>query len=225
MMRMFTITVKCGCMFRGDRLKELREERNMTQIELADILCIRNTSISRYETNEREPDSETLTNIAELFNVSTDYLLNRTPNRKGIPNKIDVKNTVPIPVVGVIRAGEPILAEQNIESYVLVTPEEARNGEYFYLRVTGDSMSNARIKESDLVYVRKQDTVDNRDIAVVIVDGENATLKRVIQNEDGIILQPESSNPAHAPKFYSYEQTSDFRIIGKVIHVKFNVNG
>lgn len=210
-------------MFRGDRLRELREERAMTQSNLAALLCVRNTSISRYEKSEREPDYETLKQIAELFDVATDYLLDRTPNRQGIPQKIENKNTIPIPVLGVIKAGQPILASGHIEGYILVSPEEARNGEYFYLRVSGDSMNNARICDGDLVFVRCQPDVDNRDIAVVLIDGDNATLKRVIKTDDGVILQPESTNPAHAPAYFP-KGKGDFRIIGKVMHWKVFAN-
>lgn len=210
-------------MFRGDRLKNLRIERNMTQLDLANILCVRSNTVSRYEMSDHDPGSETVAKLAELFNVSADYLLGRTPNRKGIPNKIDEQNTVPIPILGVIRAGSPILAIENIEGYVPVTPEEASGGEYFYLRVSGDSMDKARIFNGDLVYVRAQNDVDSRTIAVVVIDGENATLKRVIKTPAGVFLQPESSNPEHMPMFFP-EGKGDFRIIGRVMHVKFKVN-
>jgi repressor LexA len=82
-------------------------------------------------------------------------------------------------------------------------------------------MANARISDGDLVYVRKQDDVDSRDIAVVMVNGEDATIKRVIKMDDGVILQPESSNSAHLPLLF--RRSDDFKIIGKVMHVKFKV--
>lgn len=130
-------------------------------------------------------------------------------------NAIDVGNLVRIPIYGVIRAGEPIYATENIEGYDYVPEHEAKHGDYFYLRVTGDSMIGSRIHPGDLVYVRKQSDVDNGDIAVVL-NGEDATLKRVFKTDGKIILQPD--NPKYQPKVFT---RGDIKILGKVLHVKF----
>lgn len=210
-----------ACML-GDRLRQLREERSLAQADLGKLLSVSGAAYGAYERGERDPSTETLGLLADFYDCSVDYILGLTNVRKK-SIRIDDKNAVPVPVIGVIRAGTPVLAAENIEGYVLVTPEEAQDGEdYFYLRVSGDSMANAGIHDGYLVYVRRQPDVDNRDIAVVIVDGENATLKRIIKTPDGVILQPESNNPKHVPVFFK-SMTDDFKIIGKVLHVKFQV--
>lgn len=95
----------------GNKIRKLRTERGWTQSELAEKLSVSESAISYYETGKREPDTETLHKLATLFNVSLDYLLGRS-NMRNPENDMD---TVPIPIIGVIRAGEPILTEDNIE--------------------------------------------------------------------------------------------------------------
>ena len=129
---------------------------------------------------------------------------------------------IKIPVVGCINAGMPVYAAENIEGYESVLMEDVGLGdEFFYLRVSGNSMINARIRNGDLVFVRKQDDVESGEIAVVMVDDETATLKRVIKKQDLIILQPE--NPEYSPLIFSSGERSRVRILGKVVHVKFKV--
>lgn len=207
----------------AERLRQLREERGFSQESVAKRINISRAAYGFYEAGKRDIGTVALQTLADLYDCSVDYILGITDVRKR-SLRVNATNCVPIPVVGVIRAGTPVLATENTEGYVLVTREEAENGDFFYLRVAGDSMTNARIADGDLVYVRQQNDVDNRDIAVVMVDGENATIKRVLKTADGIILQPESPNTAHIPLFY-HRGEGDFKIIGKVLHVKFKVGG
>jgi repressor LexA len=206
------------------RLKLLRTEKGLTQKDLAKILNVRNTTISKYELKEREPDIKTLRALSDFFGVSIDYLIGKTNKRnEDLKDIIELNDTISIPILGVIKAGEPIFAAENIEGYEYVDVSEAQNGEFFYLRVNGDSMIGARIYDGDLVYVRKQSDVDNGEIAVVLVNGDEATLKRVLKTNDSVILQPE--NPKYKPMvFKSSDVESGYvQIIGKVIHVKFKV--
>lgn len=131
-------------------------------------------------------------------------------------------HSVRIPILGAVHAGLPTLAVENIEGYETVDASEICTGyEYFYLRVEGDSMINARIYPNDLVFVRKQSDIESGDIAVVIVDEDTATLKRVLKKESRIILKAE--NPAYPPMIFSTNDSSRIQIIGKVLHVKFQV--
>jgi len=218
------------------RIAALRKQRKMTQEELADALGISRAALSHYEQGRREPDFETVQKIASFFGVSTDYLLGRTDDptpseisgsalkrmlrsmllekEKDLLQKIGatpVGKTVPIPVLGVIRAGEPIYAEQNIIDHVEVPEDEVRGGEYFFLQVTGDSMVGAGILPRSRVLVRRQDYVDDGAIAVVLV-GEEATIKR-IKHVDGKILLI-AANPAYEPQVYNEDEV---KIIGKVV--------
>lgn len=122
-----------------------------------------------------------------------------------------------LPVLGTIRAGEPLFAEQHIVGYEYANADETKNGEYFYLKVTGDSMIGSRIQDGDLVLVKKQDYVDeNGQIAVVLVNAEEATLKRVYLQKDQVMLQ--ADNPKYAPMVL---REAEIRIIGRVMEVKF----
>lgn len=105
-----------------------------------------------------------------------------------------------VPVVGVIRAGVPLLAEENISGYEFADVKDPEN--YFYLTVTGDSMINARIFAGSKVLVRKQNCAENGQIVVCRVNGEEATLKRFKQKGDTVLLLPE--NPAYEPLIISY---------------------
>ena len=125
---------------------------------------------------------------------------------------------VRVPVLGVIRAGLPILADEHIDGWELTPADEVKDGKYFYLRVTGDSMIGSRIYEGDLVLVRQQEEVENGEIAVVNVDGENATLKRVYRTNGELILQPD--NPKYAPIII---KSGEARFCGKVVEVTFKL--
>lgn len=206
----------------GNIIKELRKTRGITQRQLAELLNLSPSTVAMYETGQRKPDSDTLQNIADLFEVSTDYLLGRTDFK--FANIIKNSNeTLAIPILGVIRAGEPMFAIENIEGYEFVDISETKGGEFFYLRVNGDSMINARILDGDLVYVRKQQDVESGDIAVVIINGYEATLKRVLKTDDSVILQPE--NPKYKPTVFGKKEIESgyLKIVGKVIHVKFKI--
>lgn len=121
-----------------------------------------------------------------------------------------------LPIVGTIRAGEPILATENIEGYFPTDKQFLRPGEkYFYLRVKGDSMDK-EFQEGSLLLVQKQNYIENGQIGVVLIDNEEATVKRVYLNEKIMTLFPNSNNPMHQPRIINLEK-EDVRIIGRVI--------
>ena len=126
-------------------------------------------------------------------------------------NIIPMPETRKIPLVGTIACGEPILAEENIEEYVSIPKDLAGD---FALRCKGDSMINARIFNGDIVYIRQQDTVENGEIAAVLIDNE-ATLKRVRLFDDHISLEPE--NPMYKPLVFWNEEMNTVRILGKAV--------
>lgn len=141
----------------------------------------------------------------------------------GIKNKIKLpkeafevnpSDTHRIPILGYIAAGAPIYAEQHIEGYTHT--ELNGGGEYFALRVKGDSMNALRICDGDIIIVRRQSEVENGEIAVVLVDNENATVKQFYKDGESIMLIPKSTNPQHTPQFYNLK-TSNITILGKVV--------
>jgi len=121
-----------------------------------------------------------------------------------------------IPVLGVIRAGQPILAEENIEGFFPTDKQFISDKyEYFYLRITGDSM-NKEFEEGNLVLVRKQDYIENGDIGVVLVNGMDATVKKIYIKNSIITLMPQSNNPEHQPQIYDIKK-DEVKIIGRVM--------
>lgn len=155
--------------------------------------------------------AKSLSKIAQYFNVSTDYLLSHE-----IVRPIEQGKGVKIPVVGVVHAGLPIEAIQDILDFEEITPELAASGEFMALRVSGDSME-PRICAGDVVIVRRQPTAENGDVCVVMVNGDEATLKKVQRTDDGIMLIPFNSN--YAPMFFTNKQIEQLpvTILGKVI--------
>lgn len=199
----------------SENLKFLRERFGMEQIDLAKKLGRKSSSsISEWEKGKYTPKMATLKQIAEIFNVNIDDLM-----KKDLKNPTDeVIQPLPvreIPIVSQISAGLPIYAEENIlEHTYIATKKLNTNKEIFGLRVNGDSMDK-EFRDGDVVIVEKDAVVENGQIAVVQINGYNATVKRVRYEKDRIILIPESNNPAHYPQVYS--QDDEVKIIGKVV--------
>ncbi len=198
----------------GDRIRALRTNANMTQIELANKLNISNSTLSQYESGARTPSDDMKLKIAALFQVSTDYLLSGTANTVNTKTK-----GVQIPVLGEVRAGYPMEAVENIIDYEEIDEETARRGEFFALRIKGDSME-PKFSEGDVVIVRKQETADSGDIVVALVNGDSATIKKLKRHQNGITLVP--SNSAYEPMYYSNEEIMELpvNILGKVVELR-----
>ena len=218
----------------GKTLKTLRNSRNISATKLSEDLNIHRGSLSNWETGRRTPDSEMLLKIANYFNVSVDYLLGNDTDDTDLFNlkgdvrflkKVKDSDMIKIPVLGAIRAGLPLYADENIIDYEYVHQEELMMGEEtFFLEVKGDSMITARIYEGDRVRIRKQNHLDNNgDIMAVRVNGDEATLKRVYLQENGIALI--SENPKYAPMFYpaSEIESGYVEIIGRAMEVKIKL--
>lgn len=204
----------------GLRLKSLRENKGFTQKELAELVQITPKAISFYELEQRDPSNDLLVKFAEIFEVSTDYLLG-TQEISGTKIKpTEDEKTVTINVLGKIAAGTPIEAiEEIIDTEEIVLPAKESEEDYFGLRIDGDSMA-PRILSGDVVICKKQPCVESNEIAVVLINGNDATLKRVKRNEIGITLIPD--NATYPPKFYSNEEIESLPIIilGKVIELR-----
>lgn len=193
----------------SENLKILREKKQMTQQQLADKLKISRSTIGMYENGSREPDFETLELIADFFNINMDRLIgNLNPNIKRM-----------VPVLGLVRAGIPMDAVEHIIDYEEISEDMARQGEFFGLQIKGDSME-PRITEGDVVIVRKQPDVESGEIAIVLVNGDEATIKKVQKFNGGINLIP--SNPAYDVMTYTNEQIEKLpiRILGKVVELR-----
>lgn len=209
------------------KLKEARLKFNIRQKDVCDALNIPQNTYSQYENNKREPDNETLSRIADYFHVTTDYLLGRTDEVSNAPSTFAFHETenkspskgIKIPVLGRVVAGVPVEAVEEILDYEEIVPEMAAQGEHFALRIQGDSME-PRMLAGDVVIVRKQSDADSGDTAVILVNGNEATIKKIKKSDDGIMLIP--TNPNYEVMFYSTEQikTLPVSIIGKVIELR-----
>lgn len=200
-----------------NRLKILRIEKGENLQKIAKYLNVTMQTVSNYENEKRDMTPETILKLADYFGVSTDYLLGKSDIRKQDSNVFPIADeAIPIPVVGKISAGLPILAEENREGFEFAPSSLIKPGfTYFYLRVQGDSM-NLKFNDGDIVLVQQQDNLENDEIGVVLVNGFDATVKKY-KNENGlVILYPMSTNPEHAVQIYNPKDI-DIKIIGKVI--------
>lgn len=188
----------------GERIKERRLELGLSVDEVAKQLGKNRATIYRYESDEIENlPLAILEPLAKVLGVSPAYLMGWERDTS--------LNFKKVPLLGEIAAGEPIYAIEQNGIYIEVNGDAPID---FCLRVKGDSMIDARIQDGDLVFVRRQNIVENGEIAVVLIDGE-ATLKRFYKNGDGIILKPD--NAKYQPKFYTASDFKDVRILGKAI--------
>ena len=199
------------------RIRELRKSKGLSMREAARLLNMPYTTYVNYEKELREPASEVLIQLANFYDTSVDYIVGRTTwdfsrGSASLPANLQpMPEMVKIPLIGSIACGAPILAEEHIEEYVDI-PKHVHAD--FALTCKGDSMINARIFDGDIVYIRQQATVDNGQIAAVLIDGE-ATLKRVQLYEDHISLEPE--NPQYRPLVYWNEEMNNVQILGKAV--------
>ena len=194
-------------------MKARRKAIGLSAERVADILGVSPATIYRYENGDIEKvPGERLEPIAKALQTTPAYLMGWEADSGALPtNIIPMPEMRKIPLLGTIACGEPILAEENIEEYVKIPKDMAGD---FALRCKGDSMINARIFDGDIVYIRQQDTVENGEIAAVLIDNE-ATLKRVRLFDDHISLEPE--NPMYKPLVYWNEEMNNIRILGKAV--------
>lgn len=201
----------------GKRLKMLREEKGLTQKDLAEKLSLTPKAISFYELGSREPSGDALIRMAHILGTTTDYLLGNSTTKE-----VDQKNGrgVRIPVLGRVVAGIPIEAVEEILDYEEITPELAATGEFFALQVKGSSMEPT-LRDGDVVIVKKQPTVDSGDIAIVLVNGNDATVKEVKEGPAGITLIGHNA-AIYTPQFYSNKEIQNLpvQIIGKVVEMR-----
>lgn len=215
----------------GDNIREIRNENKISLNNLSRMTGISLGYLSDLENNKaKNPSVEKLTLIASILNVSVDLFfkndIEKWDNLIDIENikksatiydaiNIDKSNIINIPIVGTVRAGLPILAEDNVEGYHPTLKSNLCNDkDYFYLKVQGDSM-NQEFNDGSLLLIEKTPWVENGSIAVVLIDALDATVKRVIQNENMITLIPMSTNPTHVPHMYDIKKDK-IEIVGRV---------
>ena len=201
----------------GDIIRELRLKKGITQEELGRIIGVQKSAIRKYESGvvENIPRSS-IQKMAEYFGVRPSYLMGwedeSTFDIFSIPGITPIKKKK-LPLLGDIACGKPIFADEEYDGYIEVDDGITAD---FCLRAQGDSMVNARIYDGDIVLVKQQPTVDNGEIAVVLI-GDEATLKRVFYypEKQKLILSPE--NPKYEPFVFIGEELNEIKILGKAV--------
>ncbi|MBE7053428.1 MAG: helix-turn-helix domain-containing protein [Ruminococcaceae bacterium] len=201
----------------GKRLKELRERNKFSMDKVIELYNERfngkmnKSTLSRYENGLQEPIYTVVVNLAELFNVSVDYLSGNDNIDIFKFDNISPIKTKKFRMLGKIACGEPIYANEEYETFIEAS---ANINADFCLTAKGDSMINARIFDGDVVFIKSQPDVENGEIAAVII-GEEVTLKRVYKYTNRIELRPE--NPLYDVQNYENEKLEEIRILGKAV--------
>ena len=197
------------------RFSDLLSNSEENTYTLSSKLGLTPATISRYTNGKMTPKLPTLYSIAEIFKVNPLWLMGDDTNRE----EVKKKKAVQIPVLGFVRAGIPMDAVEYIIDYEEISEELARQGEFFALQIKGDSME-PKISNGDVVIVRKQPDIENGEIAIVLVNGDEATIKKVQKFQWGINLIP--SNPAYDVRAYTNEQIESLpvQILGKVVELR-----
>ena len=205
----------------GPNLKKLREDAHLSQEQLADAIGVSKSTIGMYEQGKRMPNTNTiLKDIASYFGVSIDYLVGFQSDLGSLSEEdfsrfgIRPIGRRRIPMLGKIACGEPIMCDEEYETFVEIGGNIDAD---VCVIAQGDSMINARILDGDIVFVRKQEMVENGEIAVVIVNDNEVTLKRFFYYPElnQVVLQ--SENPAYRPMIYMNEELSHIRVLGKAV--------
>lgn len=198
------------------RLKEARKAKNLTQRRVADALNVTAATYNRYEKGVLSPDPIALSKLAEIFDVSVDYLLGRT-DIATLSNYIELPSeTTHVPIIGSVRCGNDGFAFQYTEGFVYVG--EQLHGEIIAFICKGDSMKDLGIYDGDIAIVRRQEEIECGELAVVVIDGDEGTLKRIRKFDGGIIL--EAANPDYPPRVFTEERLAAVKIVGKVLEIR-----
>ena len=196
-------------------LRTRRKELGLTLNDIAQHMGVSEATVQRWESgNIKSLRQGRVAKLADILNVSPAKLMGWEPDDQLPTNAMPYSPTQRIPILGRISAGLPLYAEEQIEGYTYT--DLNHGGEYFALRVKGDSMNAARINENDLLIVRKQDMVEDGEIAVVMAGADEATVKCWHRHDNIVMLEPKSTNPEHQMQIYDIRKTP-IRIIGKVV--------
>ena len=208
----------------GSKIKTLRLRHNMTLEELGKKVGVGKSTVRKWETGAiANMGRDKIAKLADVFQVSPTYLITdeeqestahyalRSLRESGPTNIIPMPHMHTVPLLGEIACGQPIMAEENFEGDV-TAPDHIHAD--FALVCHGDSMINARIFDGDIVYIKQQPSVDDGEIAAVLV-GDEATLKRVHIYDDHVVLEPE--NPQYRPLVYWGPDMNTVYILGKAV--------
>ncbi len=220
----------------SERLKQIMSERGLKQVDIlrsAKPFCektgisLGKSSLNQYISGYAEPGQHKLYILGLALNVSEAWLMGYDVPIERTPSKVEIATLgfarpvtkKKLPMLGNVACGEPIFANEEHESYI----EAGENLDAdFCLTAKGDSMINARIFDGDLLFVKSQNTVDDGEIAVVLIDNE-ATVKRVYYDKENNIVTLVPENPMHKPLRFIGTELDQIRILGKVIAGQYSI--
>ena len=193
-----------------ETIEMLCKKKGVSRRQMERDVGLSSGSTSKWKVGYK-PNSASLMKIAAYFDVSYDSLLHNDPG--------DDEDVYRVPVLGRVAAGVPLFAAEEIIDWEELPKVWKRKGEYFGLQIKGNSME-PRMVEGDVVIVRQQDTCENGQIAIVMVNGDEATCKRVMFHDNGIALV--STNPIVPPMFYTCEEVErlPLKILGVVVELR-----
>ena len=196
--------------------RQARSRLGYSQQQLADILGVSRSTVAMWESGKSRPDLNMLRRLAAALHTTVSELLGE--------EQTEMPRGVRIPVYGSVAAGIPIEAVENYDSedpddWEEIPAQLARSAQYIALRLKGDSME-PRMRSGDVVIVRLQDTIESDDIAIVRVNGDEATCKKIRITENGLFLI--SLNPAYEPMFFTREDVARLPVqsSGKVVELR-----
>ena len=200
----------------GERLKKAREEKRISLEEAGKNIGVNKTTIMRWENGQTEKFKlSALESLANLYGVNSQWLTNDISTKYNYNNASNA-SIISVPILGTVKAGYDYLADENYIGSIVVEKKLAENPEdLFALKVHGDSMSPTFI-EDDIVVIKKQDDFKNGEIVIILIDGEEATIKKAYKTETGLELR--AINPYYPPRTFSNEDIKKIpvKIIGVV---------
>ena len=213
-----------------ERINQIMKEKKLRQIDVLNLakpfqqkynIKFSKSHLSQYVNGKSNPDNEKIFLLSKVFGVTEAWLLGYN-----VPRYERIENTGPqtpqglkIPVLGTVAAGIPISAVEEILDYEEVPQSWKNQGEFFGLRIKGDSMK-PDINHGDTVIVRKQSTANNGDVVITLVNGDDVTCKKFEKLDNGIMLI--SNNSEYSPMYFSNEEvtTKPVVIIGRVVELR-----
>lgn len=197
-----------------DRIEEALNMRDMKPAELSRLTEISEGAISQYRKGIYNATQRNLEKLANALRVPIPWLMGISDSFSfDLPGGLtSIENFKKVPLIGTIACGTPILAEENIEGYIDAPGHIHAD---YALTCKGNSMINAGIKDGDIVYIHKQETVENGQIAAVMVGQDEATLKRFYADNGVVTLNAE--NPAYPPKTFVGEEAAQIHVLGLAV--------
>lgn len=199
----------------SNRLQKALDYSNMRQVDLVEKTKLDKTLINKYLAGVMKAKQDKLTVLADALNVNEVWLMGYDVPMDRDIDKIEINDKQVFPLLGTVKAGYDYLASENIIGYVNLDRNVPNPEEYFALKVTGDSMQPV-LYDDDIVIVHSQNDIESGQVGIILINGDEATVKRIVKHDDYIELI--SFNSYYPPK--KITKDVEFKIIGKVVEAR-----